>query len=139
MLKLLAAAYGGLLLAAGILALTRRLRWLVMAVLIVAVGWFLTIGLTVPLHFWNGPQWGIFTADLLVLIAFAVLTARYRTPWLFTVTGLQLATVTLHIAYALAPSLSGFAYAGAQQILGWAVLWTLLVAGAFAKLSPTRN
>ena len=137
MLKILVAGYGVLLLAASFLAIVRHIRWLLWCGMSVALGWVLTLLLTVPHLGWRHVQWGIFLADIGVLIAFALIGYRYRNRWTMTLTGIQLAAVALHIVYTVLPALSGAAYAGAGQILGWAVVLTLVLGASIAQRTPS--
>jgi hypothetical protein len=134
MLRMLVAGYALGLLATSLLALIKRVRWLLQCALIVALGWLLTLLLTMPRDGWLHPQWGIFIADAVVLVSFALVTLRSRSIWLNIATGIQFATVSLHVAYAMDPALSAEGYAGATQLLGWGVLGTL----AFAAIRLPR-
>ncbi len=77
---------------------------------------------------------GIFTVDVLTLIAYGVLSAWSRKPWTFFATVFQLATVATHVA-TLLDWTSNFTYMTVSQIFG---AWGLVIATAWGVLTARK-
>jgi hypothetical protein len=97
----------------------------------VLANWALT--LTVFKSRSEDTQWSVFVLDFAVLVLFFWLAMRSERYWLLFATGFQVLLVVTHLAHAVDPAVSGWAYLTAS--LMWSYL-VLLAIGYAAWTAP---
>ena len=80
-------------------------------------------------HSWVGPQWGILSVDLLLLLSLLWLALRSDRIWLLFAAAFQLLEVVMHLAMAADRSVAPLPYALGLAIWSYLVLLTVGVGG----------
>lgn len=81
-------------------------------------------------HHWLGPQWGVLSVDLVLLVLIGVIALRTERWWPLPAAAFQLLGVMTHAARIADQSVGGWAYITAGVIWSYALLITITV-GAF--------
>ena len=81
-------------------------------------------------HHWLGPQWGVFSIDLVYLALIVAIAMRTKRWWPLPAAAFQLLGVMTHAARIADHSVGGWAYITAGVIWSYALLITVAV-GAF--------
>jgi hypothetical protein len=106
-----------------------------LGVSIVAAGWLIT-PLVEQRESWLRPQYGIMIVDIVILAAFAVMTARFRRYWLILATAFQAIAVLVHLGFLLEPKAFYRAYFVETFAIGYLVLGSIL-GGVFIEARPS--